>query len=78
MADWLTPIDYSTQKSDFISRRQEGTGEWLLDSDKLLTSVDLDRDNEAYSLLSCVLSEVIARFRRWRVENALFRGVEVL
>jgi hypothetical protein len=28
--DWLTPIDYSTQQSDFISRRQEGTGEWLL------------------------------------------------
>jgi hypothetical protein len=28
--DWLTPIDYATQQSDFIGRRQEGTGEWLL------------------------------------------------
>jgi hypothetical protein len=28
--DWLTPIDYSAQQSDIISRRQEGTGEWLL------------------------------------------------
>lgn len=34
IADWLTPIDYSTQQSDFISRRQEGTGQWLLDSNE--------------------------------------------
>jgi hypothetical protein len=32
--DWLTPIDYGTQQSDFISRRQEGTGQWLLNSDE--------------------------------------------
>jgi NACHT domain len=30
--DWLTPIDYGPQQSDFISRRQEGTGLWLLNS----------------------------------------------
>jgi Cdc6-like AAA superfamily ATPase len=30
--DWLTPIDYSSQQSDFIGRRQAGTGEWLLKS----------------------------------------------
>ena len=30
--NWLTPIDYATQQSDFISQRQEGTGTWLLDS----------------------------------------------
>ncbi|KAJ2984763.1 hypothetical protein NUW58_g5891 [Xylaria curta] len=30
--DWLTLIDYSAQQSDFISRRQAGTGQWLLDS----------------------------------------------
>jgi Cdc6-like AAA superfamily ATPase len=35
--DWLTPIDYATQQSDFIGRRQEGTGQWLLDSDELKT-----------------------------------------
>lgn len=34
IADWLTPINYSTQQSDSISRRQEGTGQWLLDSSK--------------------------------------------
>ncbi|KAH0565262.1 hypothetical protein GP486_001343 [Trichoglossum hirsutum] len=28
--NWLTPIDYGPQQSDFIKRRQEGTGTWLL------------------------------------------------
>ncbi|KAK6859710.1 hypothetical protein PG995_003346 [Apiospora arundinis] len=30
--DWLTPIDFAAQQSDFIRRRQSGTGQWLLDS----------------------------------------------
>ncbi|KAI0428933.1 ankyrin repeat-containing domain protein [Xylaria sp. FL1042] len=30
--DWITPIDYTSQQSDFINRRQVGTGEWLLGS----------------------------------------------
>ena len=30
--DWLTPIDYAPQQSDFIGRRQAGTGQWVLDS----------------------------------------------
>ncbi|KFZ16434.1 hypothetical protein V501_02227 [Pseudogymnoascus sp. VKM F-4519 (FW-2642)] len=29
---WLTPIDFATQQSDFISRREAGTGQWLLES----------------------------------------------
>ena len=29
---WLTPIDYANQQSDYIRRRQPGTGQWLLDS----------------------------------------------
>jgi hypothetical protein len=32
--DWLTPIDYGPQQSDYISQRQEGTGQWLLDLDE--------------------------------------------
>ncbi|OCK88365.1 uncharacterized protein K441DRAFT_700542 [Cenococcum geophilum 1.58] len=32
--DWLTPINYAFQQSDFIARRQEGTGQWLLSSDE--------------------------------------------
>ena len=34
IADWLTLIDHAPQQSDFISRRQEGTGRWLLDSNE--------------------------------------------
>lgn len=30
---WLSPVDYGPQQSDHFSRRQEGTGQWLLDSD---------------------------------------------
>jgi hypothetical protein len=30
--DWLTPIDYTAQQQDFITRQQAGTGQWLLDS----------------------------------------------
>src|SRR6266536_5306516 len=30
--NWLTPFDYDPQQRDFISRRQAGTGQWLLDS----------------------------------------------
>lgn len=29
--DWLTPTDYTTQQSDILRRREEGTGQWLLE-----------------------------------------------
>jgi hypothetical protein len=29
--NWLTPIDYAPQQQDFISCRQVGTGQWLLE-----------------------------------------------
>ena len=32
--DWLTPIDYGHQQSDIFNRHQEGTGQWLLNSEK--------------------------------------------
>ncbi|KAB8263008.1 hypothetical protein BDV32DRAFT_136095 [Aspergillus pseudonomiae] len=30
--DWLTPVNYTLQQNDFITRRQEGTGQWFLNS----------------------------------------------
>ncbi|KIW67300.1 hypothetical protein PV04_06564 [Phialophora macrospora] len=30
--NWLTPVEYGPQHSDFLRRRQPGTGQWLLDS----------------------------------------------
>ncbi|PWY88945.1 hypothetical protein BO70DRAFT_385136 [Aspergillus heteromorphus CBS 117.55] len=32
IVDWLAPISYQPQQSDFFSHRHEGTGEWLLNS----------------------------------------------
>jgi hypothetical protein len=34
---WLTPIDYAAEQSDFIKRRQAGTGKWLLESPEFQT-----------------------------------------
>jgi hypothetical protein len=30
--DGLTPVDYGPQHTSYIRRRQQGTGQWLLDS----------------------------------------------
>lgn len=38
--NWLTPIDYGPQHSDFLKRRQPGTGQWLLNSAKYQTWLD--------------------------------------
>lgn len=38
--DWLSPIDYSPLQSDFFNRHQEGTGQWLLNSEEFQTWVD--------------------------------------
>ncbi|CAF3539468.1 unnamed protein product, partial [Fusarium graminearum] len=34
--DWLTPIDYGSQQSDYFSTRQPATGNWLLQSEEFL------------------------------------------
>ncbi|MCJ1282616.1 hypothetical protein MMC26_001941 [Xylographa opegraphella] len=31
ICSWLSPYEFSTKQSDVLSRRQEGTGKWLLD-----------------------------------------------
>jgi Cdc6-like AAA superfamily ATPase len=38
--NWLTQIDYAPQQNDFIGRRKEGTGEWLLKSNEFQKWVD--------------------------------------
>lgn len=30
--EWVTPINYGPQQSDFLKRREPGTGQWLIDS----------------------------------------------
>jgi Cdc6-like AAA superfamily ATPase len=41
--DWLTAIDYAPQQNDFINRRQEGTGQWLLDSTEFQKWLETDK-----------------------------------
>ncbi|KAH8687250.1 hypothetical protein BGZ60DRAFT_438813, partial [Tricladium varicosporioides] len=41
--DWLTPVDYAPQQQDFISRRQTGTGQWLLDSKEFQSWLNMDK-----------------------------------
>lgn len=40
---WLTPTDYTTQQHDFVSRRQAGTGQWLLDSVEFRAWLETDK-----------------------------------
>ena len=41
--DWLTTTEYAVQQYDFISRRQEGTGQWLLDSTEFQRWLETDK-----------------------------------
>ncbi|KAG9230435.1 hypothetical protein BJ875DRAFT_385145, partial [Amylocarpus encephaloides] len=34
LLDWVSMIDFAPQQSDFVSRRETGTGQWLLESAK--------------------------------------------
>jgi Cdc6-like AAA superfamily ATPase len=34
---WLSPLDFSPQYHDIISRKEEGTGQWFLDSTEFMT-----------------------------------------
>ena len=42
--DWITQIDYAPQQSDFNSRRQAGTGQWLLDSAEFQAWLDTNKE----------------------------------
>jgi hypothetical protein len=41
--DWLTPVDYGPQQSDYLKRRQRGTGQWFLDSAKYQTWLNIGK-----------------------------------
>ncbi|KAH7187139.1 hypothetical protein DER44DRAFT_173741 [Fusarium oxysporum] len=40
--DWLTPVDYGTQQSDYFGNRQQGTGQWFLESAEYREWLDAD------------------------------------
>lgn len=41
--DWVSPVNYHTQQDDFLGRRQEGTGNWLLDSDEFKSWLEISK-----------------------------------
>ncbi|KAH7159361.1 nucleoside phosphorylase domain-containing protein, partial [Fusarium sp. MPI-SDFR-AT-0072] len=40
--DWLTPVEYGTQQSDYFANRQQGTGQWFLESAEYREWLDAD------------------------------------
>jgi hypothetical protein len=69
--DWLTPIDSLSQQHDFITRRQEGTGQWLLDSAQFQAWLNTNRQTlfcpgipgaGKTIITSIVVEELTARF----------------
>ncbi|KAF4943282.1 hypothetical protein FSARC_14963, partial [Fusarium sarcochroum] len=69
---WLTPVNYGPQHSDYFSQRQEGTGGWLLDSNVFLEWVETN-DQTLFCpgvpgagktiLTSIVIDELTTRFK---------------
>jgi hypothetical protein len=80
--DWLTPVDYARQQDDFITRRQEGTGQWLLDSAEFHAWVETDKQT-----LFCpgipgagksILTSVVVKELNTRFQNDKRIGVAYL
>jgi hypothetical protein len=34
LLEWITPLNFLQTHDDYVKRRQEGTGQWFLDSDE--------------------------------------------
>ncbi|KAL7937028.1 ankyrin repeat-containing domain protein [Trichoderma chlorosporum] len=42
LLNWITPVEYGPQQSDYMRERQAGTGQWLLDSEEYKTWLSTD------------------------------------
>ncbi|OCK95650.1 purine and uridine phosphorylase [Cenococcum geophilum 1.58] len=80
--EWLTPIDYAPQQSDILSRRQEGTGQWLLDSKEFNLWL-----NQSQLTLFCpgmpgagktIITSIIVEYLWTRFENDATVGIAYL
>lgn len=69
--EWLTPINYGPQQSDFVERRQPETGQWVLDSNEFQTWLTTDKQtlfcpgipgSGKTILTSIVVEELTSRF----------------
>ena len=70
--NWLTPIDFVSQQHDFINRRQEGTGQWLINSEEYQILVQTPKktllcpgipDARKTILTAITIDDLIMRFR---------------
>jgi hypothetical protein len=43
LMSWISPTDFSAQHSDIFQRRQEGTGQWFLDTAEFANWLDQDK-----------------------------------
>ncbi|KAL5585678.1 hypothetical protein FOVSG1_013370 [Fusarium oxysporum f. sp. vasinfectum] len=69
--NWLTSVDFASQQSDFIRRRQSGTGQWFLDSPEFQAWLQTDQQTlfcpgipgaGKTILTSIVVDELMTRF----------------
>ncbi|KAH0556173.1 hypothetical protein GP486_005895 [Trichoglossum hirsutum] len=69
---WISTLNFSTKQNDFFSRRQEGTGGWLLESEPFESWVDgtgktlwcpgLQKDDQtAANLISSLLQQLVRK-----------------
>ncbi|OBT47113.1 hypothetical protein VE00_03058 [Pseudogymnoascus sp. WSF 3629] len=80
--NWLTPINYADQQSDYINRQQPGTGQWILDSASFQTWLNTDKQT-----LFCpgipgagktILTSVVVKKLTTRFQNDKSSGVAYL
>jgi hypothetical protein len=75
--DWLTPIDYASQQNDFISRRQPGTGQWLLDSAEFQEWLKMEKKTlfclgipgAGKTIITCIVIENL--YRRFQNDTSI-------
>lgn len=70
--EWLISTDYSPPQSDFINRRQKGTGQWLLESVQFRTWTETNQQTMFCPgipgagktiITSIVVDELLSRFQ---------------
>ncbi|KAH0558820.1 hypothetical protein GP486_004540 [Trichoglossum hirsutum] len=69
IVDWISALNFSTKQDDFFARRQEGTGEWLLEADAVSVCaglVTIDQESKIIRLVHYTTQEYFVRIRMTR------------
>ncbi|KNG84604.1 hypothetical protein ANOM_006429 [Aspergillus nomiae NRRL 13137] len=79
--DWLSPRNYTAQQSDYLSRSQPGTGQWLIDSNHFRTWLEKPEQTlfcpgipgaGKTTLMSLVIDELYKRYGNDREIGIVF------